>query len=333
MSRYDLIDLSTVPPPDSVEVLDFDAALAEWFQAYRAECETYGIAYDVEALRSDPIGWVLRVAAYRGDIYLKQIVNDAIKAVLVPTAKGADLDNVVADFSLVRRILVAGDPANGIEEVKETDSDLRARRVLAPEALSSAGPYGAYLFHAKAAHPDIKDVGVYGPEYDFVDDGRVLLVLLSSVGNGFPAIDVQRAVAEKLRAWDAPDLPGYVRPSRLELDGDLLRPDTDWVTVRAATIQDYTIEGTLTVRPGPDASAVKASAEARILAYADKQARVGAVHTRDSLIAAGRLMEADGSSPVVSFKLTQPVTDIDPGPLAAARIGSLIGLTVEVADG
>jgi len=46
---------------------------------------------------------------------------------------------------------------------KEEDSSYRERIREAPEAFSSAGPSGAYKFHAKSTHPEIEDVYVYSP--------------------------------------------------------------------------------------------------------------------------------------------------------------------------
>ncbi len=330
--RFDIIDLSKVPVPDAVRVLDFDASLNAWLIAYRQQADAFGQTYNVEKLRSDPVGWVFCVAAYRGDIYLHQRVNDGVRAVLLPSAQGADLENVCADFNIVRRVITPADPATGASAVMESDDNLRARRALAPEALTTAGSYGAYRFHCLEADARVLDVGVYGPEFSFVADGKVELVILSTEGNGAPSEAVLRSVGVRLRAWEVPDVAGWVKPTPSQLDNDRLRPDTDWVIVRAAIIRTVNVSGVLVVPSGPDALAVKAEAERRIRAYCARQHRVGGVFTRDALIAAGRLLDADGSSPVGAFHLTLPAADEAPGPHGAPVLGTLT-ISVEVSDG
>ncbi len=337
MTRFYLLDLSLIPPPDAVRVLDFDVSHAAWLAAAQAEAARYGYAYNVASLRSDPAGWAMRVGAYRGDIYKSQEVNDGVKAVLLATATGADLDNVCADLAIARQTLVPADltVTPPVPAIMESDDSLRRRRALAPEALSVAGPNAAYLFYALDAHPDVRDCAVYGPEHGVgVPDGCVWMVLLSKSGQGGQASpQVCLAVAKHLAAWDAPDVAAYIRPTPSELDANTLRPNTARITVQAATIHPYTVSGTLIVPPGADADVLRLTTQNRIAAYAAARNKVGAKHTRDSLIAAGRMLNADGTSAAISFQLVQPVADMDPGPLGAAWLATIISLNVVVADG
>lgn len=319
--KFDVLDVAQLPPPDAVEVLDFDTAFADWMARFVAEAQAAGLPYDVETLRSDPIGWVMRVAAYRGDVVLRQRVNDAVKAVLLATATGADLDNVAADLRVVR---MEG----------EADEDLRLRRALAPEAFTTCGTSAAYRFHAGRAHPDVDVHGtaVYGAEYAFVPEGQVHVVVQSKNGSGAPSRQVLLAVATLLRAWDAPEIAGYARPTPQQLDDDKLRPDTDHVVVRGASVTEYAVRGVLTAPPGPSAETLRLEAEKRIRAYGEAQRRVGRKHTLDSLIAAGRLMGADGASPALGFRLVTPVATVDPGPYGVAHQG-VVTVDLEIDGG
>ncbi len=331
--RYDAIDLAKIPPPASVDVPSWDAGYASWTADLAAQATAYGATYNVGSLRSDPLGWFCRVGAYRGDVVLRTRVNDAIRAVLVPTAEGADQDNLFADFNLVRQTIVPANPVTGAAAVMEGDAAFRSRRLLAPEALSCAGPGGAYAFFAYDAHPDVKDVGVYGPEDGFVADGHVVVSVLSNVGNGYPTAQVLLAVAQRLHAWTAPDVPGYIPPSRAQLDADSIRPDTDWVEVHACLPVNFTVQAIITVPPGADALVLQQASMAAVQAYCNQQHVEGGSITCDGLIAAGRMMAADGTSPLKKFTLIQPTADIAGQPLRAPYLSSLIAFVVEVQRG
>ena len=60
-------------------------------------------------------------------------------------ATGGNLDNIAVNQRVLR---LAG----------ESDADFRARVQLSPEAYSVAGPRLAYMFHAKSASPEVRDV-------------------------------------------------------------------------------------------------------------------------------------------------------------------------------
>ncbi len=339
MSRYDPINLALIPPPASVQVLDFDTTYAAMQADFVVAAASYNVGYNVTTLRSDPAGWVLRAASYRV-MYKRAEINDAINAVLVPTATAGDLDNVCADFNIVRRVLVPADPTQSppAPAVLESDDALRARRILAPEALSSAGPGGAYRFFAIEASADVRDAAIYGPEDGqvgdtFVQPGQVLICILSASGAGglVPEATLLE-VAQFLCVWDCPDIPAYLRPSRAQLDNNAIRPDTDHIILRAVQVQNFLVTGLLSVAPGASASVVQAEATAAIQAYCAAQNVVGGKVTLNSLIAAGRLLAPDGTSPALDFTLTSPLADIVPGPLGTPHLTG-INILVNVVDG
>jgi len=61
---------------------------------------------------------------------------------------------------------------------EEDDERLRERCMLSMERFSTAGPKGAYIFHAKSAHPRIGDVSVFSPQ-----PGQVKVVFLLDDGS------------------------------------------------------------------------------------------------------------------------------------------------------
>lgn len=103
----------------------------------------------------------------------------------------------------------------GVEE----NENYRERIHLAPESFSTAGPDGAYIYHAKSAEPDIIDVVPTSPE-----PGRVLLSILLKDGQ-LP----NQAVLDKVYAAVSPKT---------------VRPLTDHITVAPPEIVEYDIDVT-----------------------------------------------------------------------------------------
>src|SRR3546814_4822909 len=110
----------------------------------------------------------------------------------------------------------------------EIYADFRRRMVLAPEGYSVAGPEGAYIFHALSAHADVLDASATSPA-----PGEVLVSVLSRAGSGVPSPELLATVATFV-------------------SDETRRPLTDFVTVQAAGIVDYSVSANLTTFSGPD---------------------------------------------------------------------------------
>lgn len=247
---YTPIDLSTVPVPNVVEALSYEAILAEMLADLRARDPQF-----TALVESDPAFKILEVAAYR-ELIVRQRVNDGARAVMLATATGADLENLGALFGVDRKTL---DPGNAqalppVPPTYETDEALRYRIQLALEGLSTAGPIGAYEYHALSVD-GIKSVGVQGPPD--TDPGDVLVTILGATGNGAAGAPLVAAVNAALSAEE-------------------VRPLTDFVTVQSAAIVNYQIIATLYVSPGPDPEVVRANALASVTAFVESRHRVGA---------------------------------------------------------
>ncbi|MDX2109211.1 MAG: baseplate J/gp47 family protein [Verrucomicrobiota bacterium] len=132
MTTTTAIDLSKLPAPSIVEMVDYEVILAEMLSDLRARDPQFDALVE-----SDPAYKILQVAAYR-EVLLRQRVNDAAKACMLAYATGANLDNLSALY--------------GVERLSgETDTELRLRTQLSLESLSVAGPSGAYKYHALTA--------------------------------------------------------------------------------------------------------------------------------------------------------------------------------------
>jgi len=283
------IDLSRLPAPNIIEPLDYETILAERkarLIALYPEEEQDAIT-ELLALESEPLVKLLEENAYR-ELVLRQRINEAAKAVMVATARGSDLNHLAALFGVTR-----------LEN--ENDDALRQRIVMALESYPTTGSVGAYAFHARSAHADVRDVAVTSPT-----PGHVQLVILAKSGDGTPS----QAVLEAVRA---------------AVSDERVRPLTDSVDVVAAQVTPYSLRATLIVEPGPSAETVRAAAETAVRAYADSRHALGAFVALSGFAAA---LHRPG---VRRIALAMPTQDLDMPDHGAAFLASL-ELTTEVAS-
>jgi len=252
------IDLSQLPVPTVVEAIDYEAILAELL----ADLQERYPAFDVPA-ESDPIYKILEVAAYR-ELLVRQRVNEAARAVMLAYAAKEDLDNLGALFNVPRLQISPGDPAAIplIPPVYETDADFRRRILLSLQGLSTAGPEGAYIYHALSATGEVLDASATSP-----GPGEVVVTVLAREADGTASNELLTTVDNAVSAED-------------------VRPLTDFVTVQSAEILSYTIAATLYFYPGPDSQVVLAEAREMAQRYANEQHRLGKDITLSGLYAA-----------------------------------------------
>lgn len=252
------IDLSQLPVPNVVDAIDYEAILAELL----ADLQERYPAFDVPA-ESDPIYKVLEVAAYR-EMLVRQRVNEAARAVMLAYAAKEDLDNLGALFNVKRLQISPGDPTAIplIPPVYETDADFRRRILLSLQGLSTAGPEGAYIYHALSATGEVLDASATSPS-----PGEVVVTVLAREGDGTASNELLTTVDNAVSAED-------------------VRPLTDFVTVQSAEILSYAIAATLYFYPGPDSQVVLAEAREMAQRYANEQHRLGKDITLSGLYAA-----------------------------------------------
>ena len=252
------IDLSQLPVPNVVEAIDFEAILSELL----ADLMDRYPGFDVPA-ESDPIYKVLEVAAYR-EMLVRQRVNEAARAVMLAYAAKEDLDNLGALFNVPRLQISPGDPTAIplIPPVYETDADFRRRILLSLQGLSTAGPEGAYIYHALSATGKVLDASATSPS-----PGEVVVTVLAREGDGAANSELLTTVDNAVSAED-------------------VRPLTDFVVVQSAEILSYAIAATLYFYPGPDSQVVLAEAREMAQRYANEQHRLGKDITLSGLYAA-----------------------------------------------
>jgi len=232
------IDMSTLPPPQIVEALDYETILA----AMVADLQTRDPVFTA-LVESDPAYKILECCAYR-EVLIRQQVNDAAQACMLAYAIGADLDQLAANLQVVRLVITPANPDTvpPTPAVMETDAALRQRCQLSFQTLSVAGPTGAYIALARGV------TGVLDASATSPTPGAVVVAVLSDTPPGTASGPLLAAVTAVLGSDD-------------------VRPLTDNLTVQSAVITDYSVTAVLTVYPGPDPSVVLAASQAALAAY------------------------------------------------------------------
>lgn len=274
MTTFAAINFSNLPVADVLETVAFETLLEEIKASFIA---LYPDGESVMALESDPIVKLLQVAAYRETI-LRSRINLSASAVMLATASGADLDNLAA--------LV---PVSRLDQ--EEDDAFRARIQLAPEGFSTAGPQGAYEFHAKSARADITDVFVETPVPGDVD-------IYIYVQEG----DALSAAIDEVQAY---------------LGGDEIRPLTDNVEVKAFIAVEFNIDADLTFSSSVNNATVHAASLLSVTEYLKTRQGFGRDITRAGLLAA---FFVEG---VENVTLSSPAADVVIGDKEVAQLTTL----------
>jgi phage-related baseplate assembly protein len=357
MSRFSTIDLKDLPAPSVIEPVSFDAILAARMADAPLQAANIGANYTASTLDTDPIRIDQRVSALR-EIGLRQKYNDDVKGVLLAFSWGNNLDQVASDLSVKRLIITPADPTASppTPAVYESDDALRERRRLAPEALSTAGPEGAYLYFAQSVVDAngvslVKSVAVYGPHDRFATAPAGMRVVsaanaLAEVMNGTQAawlIDDGASAAPR-RYRISPGCThvvvlgatgdGTVNQAILDavyaaVNSDSVRPIGDFVVVLAAKVQHYDIQAKLIVGGGADAELVRLQAVQRLTAYAASRHRVGKPVYHAALDATAIVTNAAGLPIAEQAIVSLPANDLDAGGWGAWYCDS-VSVSVEV---
>ena len=278
------IDLASLPAPDVVEVLDFETIYAE---RKARLVSLYPAAQQAEVaktltLDSEPMAILLQENAYREMVW-RQRVNEAARALMLAYAQRGDLDQLAANYNLVRLTITPADDTTTppTPAVMETDAALRERVLLAFEGMSVAGPRNAYIKHARDADGRVADASAISPA-----PCEAVITVLSNQGDGTAPADLLQSVAAALNEED-------------------IRPVGDVVTVQSAQIVPYEIRATLYLdNTGPEAELILQAAAARADTYRNTQRRIGRDVNRSAITAA---LHVEGVTKVV---LTQPAADL-----------------------
>jgi len=204
----------------------------------------------------DLIKNIIDTVAHR-EHQLRKHINDASRELLLATASGSNLDNIVALFDVHRKQLYPGD-SNAVPPIAptyESDDQLRRRAQLVFERFSTAGTIGSYLFHVlSASYTDatgntevVKDAAVYSYQL-----GKVNIYVLSNQGNGQASGDVS----------------GRGLLGSVATIVNNITPITDTVNISSARIRYYKIAAKLIVKPQTDIDILKTKTRKALTDYA-----------------------------------------------------------------
>lgn len=292
MSRFVSVNLANLPVPDIIDVPDFQTGLSLRLEDLKARAASVGVDYSTGHLLTDPLRIGQETSMDR-EVKLATRINDAARAVMLADAWGSNLDHIAATYYGIARL------------TGEKDDDFRDRIALAPEAFSTAGPEGAYVFHAletdgrravshAAAYSE--EDGAHYPDGSPVLAPEVIVVVVPSL------------------AWLADD-DAWTDGSQLEdlvalsVGNHDVRPIGDKVFVMVAQRTVWSLRATLRFAPGADTQLAVSLAEQQARAYAAQQRRAGGVVERLSL---GAALSVAG---VASIDIEEPLADVDGGSL------------------
>ncbi|WP_038904553.1 baseplate assembly protein [Dickeya zeae] len=273
------VDLSQLPQPQIIEVLDFEVILqdvkAVMISAFPAAQQSSVTA--ALSLESEPLTVIAQVIAYR-EMMLRQRINEGAEACLLSHAVSSDLDNLAANLNTQR--LTITEATDTADAVMEADSALRLRAQAAFEGLSVAGPTGAYEYFAKSASGKVADAKAISPS-----PAVVVVSVLSTEGDGSASADLLAAVDAALSADDK-------------------RPVGDRLTVQSAGIVRYAITAVLYRYPGPESEPIQQAAQQALTSWLGTQGRIGRDVARSAIMAA---LHVQG---VQRVELLEPAQDI-----------------------
>lgn len=292
IGRFASPELLQLGRPPALAAKDFETLYGASLNDMIARLNGAGLSFDMQKFEVDPASALLEAGAYR-DMLRRQAIDDAVAESYLGSASGSYLDQRAADYGVVRRVLQFANPVTGAELIMEDDESLRLRARLAWEALSVAGPAGAYVFHALDAHPDVFDVIALGPETGIVQPGEVLVVVQSRTNSGVPSDAVLDVIADRLDAYEVVYGNGTssIRDIR---NSQSVRPLGARVTVAGGRPLLYNTTATLYVGSYADRDALRTQALAQLTTYQSKMQRLWRRISREGRQAALSLVGADG---------------------------------------
>lgn len=273
------VDLSQLPQPKIIKVLDFEVILAEvkerMIAAFPPEQQA-SVAAALE-MESEPLNVIAQVTAYH-ETMLMQRINEGAAACMLSHSTSTDLDNLVANLDTER--LIRSPATDTDDAVMESDAALRLRAQSAFEGLSVAGPTGAYEYFARSASGQVADAKAISPS-----PAVVVVSVLSTEGDGTASAELLTTVDKALSAEDK-------------------RPVADRLTVQTAEIVHYQIHALLYLYPGPESEPVLAAAQSALREWLSQQGKIGRDVARSAIMAA---LHVQG---IQRVELLEPANDI-----------------------
>ena len=213
MADGTFFDLSSFPPPQAIEALDFEALLARFKADMSARMPDIAPTL---ALESEPITKLGEAHSYV-ETLVRARVNDAVRANLLAFAKGSDLDHLAVFYDVFRM-------------TGESDERLQLRVILNIQGRSTGGTAPRYRAKALEASLRVANAMVYRRGTD-------------------PTIHVAVYAADSGGAADA----ALLAQVEAALNADNVRMVNDTIEVRSAVFEVVNVAARVWLLPGaPD---------------------------------------------------------------------------------
>ncbi|END5526327.1 baseplate J/gp47 family protein [Vibrio vulnificus] len=255
------IDIYKLPPPEVVKQYSAEEVLSRMLARY-AELQGVEIPRAGDPLYNAMSSMSEEVTRARQEFQDISLEN------MVAFSNGANLQH-----------LGVARPVEKFE--KESDDQFRRRIQMAPEGFSTAGPDGAYIFHALNAHEDVLDSEVVSPEELVVNQ-----YILSRTGDGTASDELCQTVYQ------------YVNAA-------FKRPLSDKYSVLSADIVTYRIEVELDMPEGPGEAQAIETARSRLQTLTEETHMLQGMVSLSAISAAAHVQKNDEQG--ISF---QPVRDV-----------------------
>jgi phage-related baseplate assembly protein len=240
------IDFARLPPPKVIEEIDFEDLLKVYQAQVLAKNPALAAAL---ALEQSPTNIILEAESY-GEMIVRERINAAARASMLPFATGSDLEVIGARFNVQRM--------DG-----ELDPRLRRRIQLSMESFTTAGSPGSYIFHALSTSTSVKDASAVAER----GTGKITVTIMADGSNPVPNASLVDAVYDRLMS-------------------DGIKPLTDDISVLPVTKIATDLQANITLYPGPDASLVIADINKALTALRNRVTIIGRDLKRSSVLAA-----------------------------------------------
>lgn len=252
------IDLSGLAPPNAIEPLSAPQLLAGFIERFLAFWNAERAKnpalpeFNVQTIQGDPAVIVGRTWSWLR-LLDRGRVNNAIRSLLAPLARGTDLDHIAASANVTRLVVTPADPIAGTPAVMESDAALLLRYLLAWD-MASAGSPDRYEYEARTAWPGIGGISVLG--YGVHKRRGDVHVVICGPGGRAPTEEEFAVVSAALRRAD-------------------VKPEATGLSLLIATRVQYVADLLIDVPKGPDKTLIEEDAARRVRAAADERAVIG----------------------------------------------------------
>lgn len=231
------LDFTQIAPPSIVEPLSFELILSAMLADLQARDDNF-----TALVESDPAYKILEVAAYR-ELLLRLRINETARSNLLAFAINGDLDQLAANYGVVRMVMVAAEPlaTPPVLAVLESDARLRMRLQQRIASLAANGTAEHYRFIALSAHAEVIDAAALQTL-----PGSVLVVIWLSEGSTALAAVAARFLADDVRPLGVAVTVAQAVPIIIDVQATLYTEPTAPTNLvstlsatLAATIDDY----------------------------------------------------------------------------------------------